>query len=100
VDDRWLFPVLVGYAESDVLPDGLPVSMDWHDPELAGIRERGGWTVWPLIPYRHDTVVRDIGRPSPGAALRAQLARHRRPARDVLARVIYGFRISSCSASA
>ena len=25
VDDKWLFPVLVGYAESDVLPDGLPI---------------------------------------------------------------------------
>ncbi len=95
VDDRWLVPVLVGYAESDVLPDGLPVSMDWHDPELRQeFAERGGWAVWPLIPYRHDTVVRDIGQPSPAPPSWRNLLGTDDQSRDVLARVIYGFRIS------
>ncbi|MBU8546185.1 MULTISPECIES: ABC transporter permease [Roseomonadaceae] len=96
IDDRWLFPAIVGgYAESDVLPDGLPITMDWHDPELAKeFAERGGWTVWPLIPYRHNSVVRDIGQPSPAPPSWKNWLGTDDQSRDVLARVIYGFRLS------
>jgi microcin C transport system permease protein len=95
IEDRWLFPVVVGYAESEVLPDGLPVTMDWHDPELrAEFTGRGGWTIWPLIPYRHDSVVRDVGQPSPAPPSARNWLGTDDQSRDVLARVIYGFRLS------
>ncbi|MGX9961723.1 ABC transporter permease [Roseomonas sp. F4] len=96
IDDRWLFPAIVGgYAESDVLPDGLPITMDWHDPELAKeFAERGGWAVWPLIPHRHNSVVRDIGQPSPAPPSWKNWLGTDDQSRDVLARVIYGFRLS------
>ncbi|MGK7870008.1 ABC transporter permease [Falsiroseomonas sp. E2-1-a20] len=96
IEDRWLFPVAVGgYAESDVLPDGLPITMDWHDPELrAEFEERGGWAIWPLIPYRHDSVVRDVGQPSPAPPSAKNWLGTDDQSRDVLARVIYGFRLS------
>jgi microcin C transport system permease protein len=95
IEDRWLFPVAVGYAESDVLPDGLPITMDWHDPELrAEFSERGGWAVWPLIPYRHNSVVRDVGQPSPAPPSARNWLGTDDQSRDVLARVIYGFRLS------
>jgi microcin C transport system permease protein len=95
VEDRWLFPVVVGYAESDVLPDGLPTTMDWHDPELRrDFEARGGWAIWPPIRYRHDSVVRGIGRPSPAPPSARNWLGTDDQSRDVLARVIYGFRIS------
>ncbi len=96
IDDRWLFPAVVGgYAESDVLPDGLPITMDWHDPELAKeFAERGGWAVWPLVPYRHNSVVRDVGQPSPAPPSARNWLGTDDQSRDVLARVIYGFRLS------
>jgi microcin C transport system permease protein len=96
IDDRWLFPAIVGgYAESDVLPDGLPITMDWHEPSLrAEFAERGGWAVWPLIPYRHDSVVRDVGQPSPAPPSSKNWLGTDDQSRDVLARVIYGFRLS------
>jgi microcin C transport system permease protein len=96
IDDRWLFPAIVGgYAESDVLPDGLPITMDWHEPSLrAEFAERGGWAVWPLIPYRHDSVVRDVGQPSPAPPSAKNWLGTDDQSRDVLARVIYGFRLS------
>ncbi|NKE45206.1 ABC transporter permease [Roseomonas frigidaquae] len=96
IDDRWLFPAVVGgYAESDVLPDGLPITMDWHDPSLqAEFAERGGWAVWPLVPYRHDSVVRDVGQPSPAPPSTRNWLGTDDQSRDVLARVIYGFRLS------
>lgn len=96
IDDRWLFPAVVGgYAESDVLPDGLPITMDWHDPSLrAEFAERGGWAVWPMVPYRHDSVVRDVGQPSPAPPSARNWLGTDDQSRDVLARVIYGFRLS------
>ena len=95
VEDRWLFPVVVGYAESDVLPDGLPTTMDWYDPELRqDFEARGGWAVWPPIRYRHETVVRDIGRPSPAPPSANNWLGTDDQSRDVVARLIYGFRIS------
>ena len=94
VDGRWRVPVLVDYAESDVIADGFPTGADWHDPVLAREIEERGWAVWPLVPYRYDSVVRDLGRavPSPPSA-RHPLGTDDQ-ARDVLARVIWGFRIS------
>lgn len=94
VEDRWFFPVVVSYAESDILPDGLPTTADWHDPYLQEQVEEQGWAIWPLVPYRHDTVVRDLGRPSPAPPSWRNPLGTDDQSRDVLARVIYGFRIS------
>lgn len=95
VEDRWLVPVLVSYAEEDVIPGGLPIEMDWYDPELRKeFADRGGWAVWPPIPYSYQTVVRDIGRPSPAPPSARNWLGTDDQSRDVMARVIYGFRIS------
>ncbi|MBR0671398.1 ABC transporter permease [Neoroseomonas soli] len=95
VDGRWFVPVLTDYAESDVIEDGLPTLADWHD---RGFREefeaKGGWMAWPLVPYSYRTVVRDIGRPAPSPPSAQNWLGTDDQARDVLARVIYGFRIS------
>jgi microcin C transport system permease protein len=94
VDDRWLVPALVDYAESDIIADGLPTEADWHDPVLVEeVRERG-WMLWPPIPYAYRTVVRDLGRPAPSPPSAKNWLGTDDQARDVLARVIYGFRIS------
>ena len=80
---------------------GMELCLD--DPEGAQEQARTGsvegqavdpgWILWPLIPYSYNTV-NDIG----GAAPSAPDARHwlgtDDTARDVLARVIYGFRLS------
>jgi microcin C transport system permease protein len=52
-----------------------------------------GWTVWPLIPFSYDTINYDVARaPSPPDA--ENWLGTDDQARDVLARVIYGFRLS------
>jgi len=95
IDGRWFVPVLADYAESDILPDGLPTEMDWHDPELRReITARGGWLIWPAIPYAYNTVVRNLGQPAPSPPSARNWLGTDDQARDVLARVIYGFRIS------
>jgi microcin C transport system permease protein len=94
VDGRWFFPVLVEYADDDVDPDGLPTAAEWQDPHLRQIVAERGWAIWPPIPYRFDSIVRGAGR-----AVLQPPSTHNwlgtdDQGRDVLARVIYGFRIS------
>ena len=94
VEGRWFFPVLTEYAESDILSDGFPTTADWRDPVLVAEVERRGWAVWPAVPYRFDTVVRDLGVPAPSPPSARNPLGTDDQARDVLARVIWGFRIS------
>ncbi|WP_338665857.1 ABC transporter permease [Pararoseomonas sp. SCSIO 73927] len=94
VEGQWFFPVAVEYAESDILSDGFPTAADWTDPVLAEEVSRRGWAIWPPIPFSHRTVVRDLGRPAPSPPSARNLLGTDDQARDVLARVIYGFRIS------
>jgi microcin C transport system permease protein len=76
----------------------------YDDPEaiLAEIEESGtalgepidkGWIIWPLIPYRYDTIV-DIQGAAPSPPDENNLLGTDDTKRDVLARVIYGFRLS------
>jgi microcin C transport system permease protein len=95
VNGQWYLPVLTDYAESDVLPDGLPTTADWADPDFArDVAAAGGRVIWPLIPFSHASVVRDLGTPAPSAPSARNWLGTDDQARDVLARVIYGFRIS------
>ncbi|MCC5955891.1 MAG: ABC transporter permease [Natronohydrobacter sp.] len=52
-----------------------------------------GWMVWPLIPYSYNTI-NDIGRAAPSPPDDRHLLGTDDTARDVLARIIYGFRLS------
>ena len=76
----------------------------WDDPEgvLAEARSSGtvqgkpvqvGWIIWPPIPYSFNTV-NDIKGTAPSAPDRQHWLGTDDTARDVLARVIYGFRLS------
>ena len=76
----------------------------FDDPEgiLAEVRETGmaegarvarGWLLWPPIPYSYNTV-NDIAGTAPSAPDRDHWLGTDDTARDVLARVIYGFRLS------
>lgn len=52
-----------------------------------------GWMIWPLIPYKYDTIV-DTQGVAPAPPSKDNLLGTDDTKRDVLARVIYGFRLS------
>jgi microcin C transport system permease protein len=60
---------------------------------VEGTPVEAGWLLWPLIPYSYATV-NDIGRPAPSPPDANHWLGTDDTARDVLARVIYGFRLS------
>lgn len=77
----------------------------WDDPEgvIEAARDGSlaetapdymrGWVLWPPIPYSYNTV-NDIGGSAPSAPDAQHWLGTDDTARDVLARVIYGFRLS------
>lgn len=52
-----------------------------------------GWMIWPLVPAKYNTI-NDIGQAAPSPPDGTHLLGTDDTARDVLARVIYGFRLS------
>lgn len=93
-DGRFYCPVLVDYAEQDFGPDLMPTEADFTDPELAGLITSKGWMIWPLLPYSASTVVKNLPSPAPSPPTWQNPLGTDNQARDVLARVIYGFRLS------
>lgn len=66
---------------------------DAADSIVEGTAIERGWLVWPPIPYHHSTIsTLDVPAPSPPDA--AHWLGTDDTARDVLARIIYGFRLS------
>jgi len=93
-DSDLYFPSLVSYPET-VFGGEFPTEADYHDPEVKRlIEEKKGWILWPVIPYSYDTIVRDLGRPAPSPPSHRNWLGTDDQGRDVMARLIYGFRIS------
>jgi microcin C transport system permease protein len=92
--DHWYFPVLRDYSADQFDPTALPIAADYSDPDMLGAIRAHGWIVWPLVPFSYADTVPDLTHPSPAPpSLRNWLGTDD-GARDVLARVIYGLRIS------
>ena len=87
------FPIVKAYSEITFGGDFL-TEADYRSPYLSELIERDGWTVWPIVRYHHRTVAWDLPVPAPAPPDRNHWLGTDDQARDVLARVIYGFRIS------
>lgn len=87
-------PFFQSYTEDTFLEDGFPTEADYRDPFVAETIEAKGWIVWPMIPYSYDTIIYDLPVPAPAPPSANNWLGTDDQARDVLARVIYGFRIS------
>jgi microcin C transport system permease protein len=93
-DDTWYVPVLNDYSGDAFGPDFLPTEADYTDPDLRHAIEAKGWMLWPPLRYHYDTTVKDLNVPSPAPPSWHDPLGTDDEARDVLARVIYGFRLS------
>jgi len=88
------FPVFVDYSETDFGGD-LEINADYKDPYIQElIAEKEGWSIWPLIPYSFDTIIYDLPSPAPSPPDQNNWLGTDDKARDVLAGILYGFRVS------
>ncbi len=93
-EGSWYFPLWNEYAETTFGGD-FPTETDYHDPYIMQRLEDGGnLVVFPLNPYSYDTINRELNTPVPSPPTRENILGTDDRGRDVLARLIYGFRIS------
>lgn len=87
-------PVFVTYTEQS-LGGELPIAANFHDPHITELLEAGGgWAIWPPIRFSYRTIDYGIDQPVPAPPSARHWLGTDDAARDVLARLIYGFRLS------
>jgi microcin C transport system permease protein len=112
---EWLFPIAVTYPEEKF--GGFLAQTDYRDPVIIKEIEANGFAIWPPIRFSYHTHNLDLPTPAPSAPTWMLKDEQCRPiaerkggtgcrdlewnwfgtddqGRDVLARLIYGFRLS------
>ncbi|MFC3851624.1 ABC transporter permease [Salinispirillum marinum] len=87
------FPVFKSYSELDFGGD-FDVTADYRDPFIADLIEAEGWMLWPPIRFNYRTINYDLPRPAPAPPSAENWLGTDDQGRDVLARLLYGTRIS------
>ena len=92
-NESFYFPILVSYPET-IFGGDFETEAEYADPEVQELIQDKGWIIWPLIPYSYDTVILGLPTPAPSPPTAQNWLGTDAQGRDVVARLIYGFRIS------
>ena len=92
-DGAFYSPMVRDYPETTFGGD-FPTNTVYSDQEVQKLIEDKGWILWPPIPYSYDTVLKGEGRTTLQPPSREHWLGTDDSGRDVMARLIYGFRIS------
>jgi len=87
------FPVVKTYPET-LFGGDFETEAVYRDPYVQGLIESQGWILWPLVPYSYETVNYDLPQPAPAPPWSGNWLGTDDQGRDVLARIIYGVRLS------
>jgi len=91
---QWYFPAFKRYTEQDFAGE-LPFQPDYRSAQVRQLIEGQGGRMWfAPIPFGFDTVNYDLTEPAPSAPSSENWLGTDDQARDVLARVIFGTRVS------
>lgn len=90
---QWYLPVLVDYPDTE-FGGFLPSPADYRDPFVRDEIMNNGWMLWPPIPFSYETLDRELDHPAPSPPTARHWLGTDDQGRDVMARVIYGFRLS------
>lgn len=94
VDGQYFTPVFESYPET-AFGGEFATEARYRDPYLKNlIAEKGGWMIWPLVPFSYNTINYNLTVPAPSPPSAENWLGTDDQGRDVLARMIYGFRIS------
>ncbi len=86
-------PIFERYPETD-FGGFLETEADYKDPEVTALIKEKGWIVWPVVPFSYDSINYDLRVPAPSPPDTENWLGTDDHGRDVVARLIYGFRIS------
>ena len=92
-EGEFYVPIFQEYPET-VFGGFLETETEYKDPEVREMINEGGWIVWPLIPFSYDSINFGLKVPAPAPPSEINWLGTDDQGRDVVARMIYGFRIS------
>ena len=94
MDDKIYFPILISYTDKE-FGGYFDTEADYKDDFIASrLKEESNWAIFPINPHSYDSINISNSTPNPARpSIHNYLGTDDR-GRDVLARLIYGFRLS------
>ena len=92
-DSKLYFPVVREYPETDFGGE-FETEAEYRDPFVLDLIEEKGWLLWPPLKYSYDTINYNLPVPAPAPPSTENWLGTDDQGRDIVARLIYGFRIS------
>ena len=86
-------PLLTDYPET-TFGGSFTTATDYHDDFVVESIAQNGFALWPVVRYRYDSHSLDLAGPAPSAPTAKHWLGTDDQARDVLARLVYGLRLS------
>jgi len=87
------FPAYFAYTEQE-LGGELETEAEYADPYVRDLIESDGWVVWPPIRFSHFSIDWDMSGPAPRAPDNDHWLGTDDLGTDIIAKLIYGFRLS------
>src|SRR5690606_23824480 len=91
--DTYYLPVLKAYPET-TFGGVFETEAEYQDPAVQQLIHANGWALWPVIRFSYDTPNLALDVPLPAPPSRQNWLGTDDQGRDVLARILYGLRIS------
>lgn len=91
--NEFYFPVFATYSDKTFGGD-FETEAIYRDHFISSEINANGWMLWPPIRFSYSTINYDLGRPAPSPPTAVNWLGTDDQGRDVLSRLMYGFRIS------
>jgi len=91
--NRLYFPVFIKYTEKEFGGE-FNTEADYRDPYVYGLITKSGWILWPPVRFSYSTINYNLPEPAPSSPSAENWLGTDDKGRDVLAGLIYGYRIS------
>ncbi len=96
--NKFYFPIFTSYTD-EFFGGDFPTPTDFKDEFIVSNINKNGWMIMPLIPFSYNTVDYDINSPAPTKPDKVHWLGTDDEGRDIVARILYGVRLSVIFAS-
>jgi len=94
MDNKIYFPILISYTDKE-FGGYFDTEADYKDEFIASrLEEESNWAIFPINPHSYDSINMSNSTPNPARPSMHNYLGTDDRGRDVLARLIYGFRLS------
>jgi len=92
-NDKFYFPIFKTYTDADFGGD-FPTEANYKDPYIAGNIKANGWMLMPPLEFSFNTIDYEIDKPTPTPPSKRHWLGTDDEGRDIVARILYGIRLS------